>query len=173
MEDIAALATETPKDSPVIRPVAPGGGIVVTSDAPGFVAGRAYYTWGGGLLVVYSLDGSRVYFSYTDASLYETPEQAAAMVAALTAVDKDDLKRATEALIVDLDFPPIGVSILGLEEANPVDLGDAALGRDYAFSASGVVIDVHELRFAARGASWRRLCWAACTKRRTPPPPNP
>ena len=148
LDDIAALATETAEDSPVIRPVEHGGEIPVGIESPGFVAGHATYTWGGGLLIVYSVDGTRAYFTYTDASLYETPEQAAAMVAALTEVKKEDLKRTTDELIVELDFPPVSVGILGLKDASPVEVGDSALGRFYSFSASGIIADVYELRFA-------------------------
>ena len=119
------------------------------------------------MLTVYSVAGSRAYFTYTDASLYNTPEQAKAAVASLSALDKEDLQKATDALLRGLDFPPLDVNVLAIGDVSPVDLGDVARSRDYTLSVTAIIVDVHELQFS-RGRVAARVLLGGVHKQTTP-----
>ena len=166
LENIAALATETAEDSPVIKSVTLAGiceGVPasecvykdvpgesdISSDEAGFIAGHRRITWGGGLLNVYSVAGTRAYFTLTWASLYETPEQARAQVDALTAYDRRALNDEIDEIIAELQLPVAGVNIISLADTDGGDLGDYAAGKEYGLSGSSAILDGREVRFVS------------------------
>ena len=164
LDDVAGLATETADDSPVIKTVVLAGvctggedsecvyedvegegEFTVTDD--GFIAGYKRWTWGGGLLNVYSVAGSRAYFTLTWVSLYETPEQARASADALKAYDRRALNEEIDQVVADLQLPVRGVNIVSVSDADAPQLGDYAVGKEYTFSGSTAIIDGREFRF--------------------------
>ena len=164
VSDIAGLATETAQDSPVIKNVTLAGvceGLPASECAyrevkgetefsvreDGFIAGYKRYTWAGGLLNVYSVSGSRAYFTFTWVSLYDTPEQAKAIVDQLKAYDRRALNDETDELIAELRLPVRGVNIISVADADAPPLGDYAAGKEYAFSGSTAIIEGREIRF--------------------------
>ena len=184
MADLGALATETSDDFPGIWPVVLGNqcssgdrsecafshvkaDTTFTTNEPGFVAGHWRYTWGGALLALYSVSDSRAVLTYTSVKLFETEEQAQAAVEALAAVDKAEAKRLTNELLESLDQLVTNVSLLKLEDGEDGDLGDHASGKKYTFAASGVLVDVHEVRFA-RGRAAVRVILAGSLRKVQP-----
>ena len=184
MDDIAALATETAADSPIIKSVVLAGVCTGGADADcvyagvegegeftdssdGFLAGYKRYTWAGGLLNVYSVAGSRLYFTLTWVSLYDTPEQAKASIDALKAFDRNALNDAINEVVDELQLPVQGVNIVSVSDADAPPLGDYAVGKDYTFSGSTAIIDGREFRFV-RGRTVVRAISAGVFRRTFP-----
>ncbi len=173
LEDIEGLATETSEDSPVIKRVTPAGvceglpasecvysgidgeGEFRAGDA-GFIAGYKRHTWAGGLLNVYSLAGTRVYFTLQWVSMYETREQARAQVEALKGYDREAVNRDIGGIVKDLKLPVAAVNIISVVDGDGGGIGDYAAGKEYAFSGSSVVLEGREARFV-RGRTVSRV----------------
>jgi len=164
VDDVAALATETAEDSPVIKEVVLAGVCTGGADAEcvyedvegegeftvahdGFIAGYKRFTWAGGLLNVYSVAGSRAYFTLTWVGLYETPDQARAQVDALKAYDRRALNDEIDQIVADLQLPVRGANIISVSDADAPQLGDYAVGKEYTFSGSTAIVDGREFRF--------------------------
>ena len=179
--DIAGLATETVADNPVIKEVVLAGvctggadsdctyedvegeGAFI-ADSAGFAAGYKRWSWGGGLLNVYSVAGSRAYFTLTWVSLYDTPEQARAWVDALKNYDRKALNDSIDAVIQELQLPAPTVNVISVTDTDAPALGDYAVTKDYTFSGSTAIIDGRELRFV-RGRTAARAIVAGVFKR--------
>ena len=99
------------------------------------------------MLNVYSVSGSRAYFTFTWVNLYDTPEQARTWVDALKAYDRQALQDETDELIRELQLPVRGVNIITVADADAPPLGDYAVAKDYAFSGSTAIVDGREIRF--------------------------
>ena len=164
MADIAGLATETKADSPTIKEVVLAGVCTGGADAecvyegvqgegefpapgPGFVAGYKRWSWGGGLLNVYSVAGSQAYFTLTWVSLYDTPEDAKAQVDTLKDYDRKALNDEIDDVVQELQLPVRGVNVISVSDADAPQLGDYAVGKEYIFSGSVSVIYGREIRF--------------------------
>ena len=174
LDDVAGLATETAEDSPVIKEVVLAGVCTGGADADcvyegvegegeftvpddGFIAGYKRFTWAGGLLNVYSVAGSRAYFTLTWVSLYDTPEQARARVDALKAYDRRALNDEIDTVVAELQLPVRGVNIVSVSDADAPPLGDYAVGKDYTFSGSTAIIDGREFRFVSGRTAVRAI----------------
>ena len=181
VEDVAGLATETVADSPVIKEVVLAG--VCTGgadsdcvyedvegegafieDSDGFVDGYKRWSWGGGLLNVYSVAGSRAYFTLTWVSLYDTPEQARARADALKDYDRKALNDEIDEVIQELQLPVRTVNVISVTDTEAPELGDYAVAKDYTFSGSTAIIDGRELRFV-RGRTAVRAIVAGVFKK--------
>ena len=179
--DIAGLATETVADNPVIKEVVLAG--VCTGgaasdctykdvegegafieDSAGFSAGYKRWSWGGGLLNVYSVAGSRAYFTLTWVSLYDTPEQARAQVGALNDYDRKALNDSIDEVIQELQLPARPVNVISVTDTDAPALGDYAATKDYTISGSTAIMDVRELRFV-RGRAVARAIVVGVFKR--------
>ena len=181
VDDVAALATETAEDSPVIKSVVltgictggsesecvyedVAGETDFASDAGGFLTGYRRWSWGGGLLNVYSVAGSRAYFTLTWASLYDTPAEAKARVDALKEYDRQALNDEIDEVINDLQLPVRSVNVISVRDTDAPPLGDYAVAKEYTFSGSTAIIDGREIRFV-RGRTAIRAIVAGVFKK--------
>ena len=137
------------------------------------MAGYKRWSWGGGLLNVYSVAGSRAYFTLTWVSLYDTPEDAKARVENLKDYDRNALNAEIDDVIQELQLPVRGVNVISVRDADAPQLGDYAVGKEYTFSGSTAIIDGARnpvCTGAHRRAGHRRR---ACSKKPMSPPPAP